>query len=159
MHALKKEMETHSSILAWRIPGTEEPSGLPSMGSHRVPHGWSDLAEAAAAAAINKSTAITEGLPRWLSGKESACQCRRCKFDPWVGKISWRRKWLPTPVFLPAEFYGWRSLAGYNPWDQKEPPRIEQAWNTEPSSLKDDMWQAVGCTPLQSPFLTRRLRS
>ena len=38
-HALEKEMETHSNILAWRIPGTEEPSGLPSMGSHRVGHG------------------------------------------------------------------------------------------------------------------------
>ena len=45
-HALEKEMATHSSILAWRIPGTEEPSGLPSMGSHRVRHDWSDLAAA-----------------------------------------------------------------------------------------------------------------
>ena len=45
-HALEKEMATHSSILAWRIPGTEEPSGLPSMGSHRVGHDWSDLAAA-----------------------------------------------------------------------------------------------------------------
>ena len=44
-------MATHSSILAWRIPGTEEPGGLPSMGSHRVEHDWSDLAAAAAAAA------------------------------------------------------------------------------------------------------------
>ena len=43
-HALEKEMATHSSILAWRIPGREEPSGLPSMGSHRVRHDWSDLA-------------------------------------------------------------------------------------------------------------------
>ena len=42
-------MATHSSILAWRIPGTEEPGGLPSMGSHRVRHDWSDLAAAAAA--------------------------------------------------------------------------------------------------------------
>ena len=42
-HALEKEMATHSSILAWRIPGTEEPSGLPFMGSHRVGHDWSDL--------------------------------------------------------------------------------------------------------------------
>ena len=50
-HALEKEMATHSSILAWRIPGTEEPGGLPSMGSHRVGHNWSDLAAAAAAAA------------------------------------------------------------------------------------------------------------
>ena len=44
-------MATHSSVLAWRIPGTEEPGGLPSMGSHRVGHDWSDLAAAAAAAA------------------------------------------------------------------------------------------------------------
>ena len=50
-HALEKEMATHSSILAWRIPGTGEPGGLPSMGSHRVGHDWSDLAAAAAAAA------------------------------------------------------------------------------------------------------------
>ena len=48
-HALEKEMATHSSVLAWRIPGTEEPDGLPSMGSHRVGHDWSDLAAAAAA--------------------------------------------------------------------------------------------------------------
>ena len=48
-HALKKEMVTHSTSLAWRIPGTEEPSGLLSMGSHRVGHDWSDLAAAAAA--------------------------------------------------------------------------------------------------------------
>ena len=50
-HALEKEMATHSSILAWRIPGTEEPGGLPSMGLHRVGHDWSDLAAAAEAAA------------------------------------------------------------------------------------------------------------
>ena len=48
-HALEKEMATHSSVLAWRIPGTGEPGGLPSMGSHRVGHDWSDLAAAAAA--------------------------------------------------------------------------------------------------------------
>ena len=46
-HALEREMATHSSILAWRIPGTGEPGGLPSMGSYRVGHGWSDLAAAA----------------------------------------------------------------------------------------------------------------
>ena len=43
-HALEKEMATHSSVLAWRIPGTGEPGGLPSMGLHRVGHDWSDLA-------------------------------------------------------------------------------------------------------------------
>ena len=50
-HALEKEMETHSSVLAWRIPVMAEPGGLPSKGSHRVGHDWSDLAAAAAAAA------------------------------------------------------------------------------------------------------------
>ena len=49
-HALEKEMATHSSDLAWRIPGKGEPGGLPSMGLHRVGHDWSDLAAAAAAA-------------------------------------------------------------------------------------------------------------
>ena len=46
-HALEKEMTTHSTVFAWRIPGTEEPGGLPSMGSHRVGHDWRDLAAAA----------------------------------------------------------------------------------------------------------------
>ena len=50
-HALEKEMATHSSVLAWRIPGMAEPGGLPSMGSDRVGHDWGDLAAAAAAAA------------------------------------------------------------------------------------------------------------
>jgi len=56
------------------------------------------------------------GLPWWLSGKESACQCRRWRrgrFDPWVGKIPWRRKWQPTIVFLAVKFHGQRSLVGY----------------------------------------------
>ena len=47
-HALEKEMATHSSVLAWRTPGTGEPGGLPSIGSHRVGHDWGDLAAAAA---------------------------------------------------------------------------------------------------------------
>ena len=49
LYALEKEMATHPSIFAWRIPGTGEPGGLPSMGSHRVGHDWSDLAALAVA--------------------------------------------------------------------------------------------------------------
>ena len=56
------------------------------------------------------------GLPRWDSGKESACQYRRHRFHAWVRKISWRRKWQPTPIFLPGKSYGQRSLVGYSPW-------------------------------------------
>ena len=55
-HASDKEMATHSSVLAWRFPGTGEPGGLPSMGSHRVGHDWSDLAAAAAAVDAGKAT-------------------------------------------------------------------------------------------------------
>ena len=47
-------------------------------------------------------------------------QCRRPGFDPWVGKIPWRRKWQPTAVFLPGKSHGWRSLAVYSPWGYKE---------------------------------------
>ena len=81
---------------------------------------------------------INEGLPRWLNGKESACQFRRPSFDHWVRKLPWSRKWQPTPLFLPGKFHGqrklrrrqWhptpillpgkshgrRSLVGYSPW-------------------------------------------
>ena len=52
-------------------------------------------------------------------------QCRRPKFDLWIGKIPWRRKWLPTPAFVPGEFHGQRSLAGYSPWDHKESDMTE----------------------------------
>ena len=54
-HALEKAMATHSSVLAWRIPGTGEPDGLPSMGSHRVGHNRSDLAAAAATLSVLSS--------------------------------------------------------------------------------------------------------
>ena len=62
-------------------------------------------------------------LPRWHSGKEPACQRRRHmrrRFDLWVRRIPWRREWQPTPVFLPGESLGQRSLAGYSPWGHKE---------------------------------------
>ena len=52
--------------------------------------------------------------------KESTCQCRRHRFDLWVGKIPWKRKWQPTPVFLPQESHGQRSLEDYSPWGHKE---------------------------------------
>ena len=63
------------------------------------------------------------GLPRWLSGKESAYQCRRHRrwdLDSWVGKIPWKRKWQPIPVFLPEKSHGQRSLEGYSPWSNKQ---------------------------------------
>ena len=62
---------------------------------------------------------IKTGLPRWLSGKESACQCRRHGFHPWVGKIPWRRKRQSNPVFSSGKFHEQRSLASCCPWVAK----------------------------------------
>ena len=75
--------------------------------------------------------------PSWTNGesflvaqqKRICLQCRSSRrrqgFDPWVGKIPWRRKWQPTPVFLPGESHGWRNLAGYSPWGRKEADTTE----------------------------------
>ena len=63
------------------------------------------------------------GLPWRL---RSIClQCGRPRFDPWVGKIPWRRKQQPTPVLLPGKSHGWRSLVGYSPWGCKESDTTE----------------------------------
>ena len=104
-HALEKEMATHSCVLAWRIPGTGEPGGLPSMGSHSVGHDRSALASTAIYIGhTNEATCLcaalylvfedilllttsklSAGLPLWLSGKQSTCQCRRHEFK----SLSW----------------------------------------------------------------------
>ena len=68
----------------------------------------------------------TTRLPRWYSDKEATCQCRRCRFDPWVRKIPWSRKWQPTPAFLPGKFHGQRSLAGCSPYSHTELDMTEQ---------------------------------
>ena len=86
---LEKEMATHSSILAWRIPWTEEPGGLQSMGLLGVGHDW----------ATSLSLFIF---------------------------MHWRRKWQPTPVFLPGESHGWRSLVGYSPQGRKKSDTTER---------------------------------
>ena len=72
------------------------------------------------------------GFPGGCSDKELTCQSRRhktCGFDPWDGKILWRRAWQPTPVFLPGESHGQRSLVGYGPWGHKELDTTEQLNN------------------------------
>ena len=71
---------------------------------------------------------VCYGLPRRLSDKPPACQCRRhkrCRFNPWVRKIPWRSEWQPTAVFLPGKSHGQRSLAGYSPWGHKESDTTE----------------------------------
>ena len=77
------------------------------------------------------------GLPRWPSGKESACQCRRfrrCGFSPWVWKIPWRRKWQPTPIFLPGKFHEQRSLTGSSLWCY----RVGHDWVVKQQKTKEN---------------------
>ena len=60
------------------------------------------------------------GFPGGTGSRQPACQCRRHGFDPWVGKIPWKRKWHPTLVFMAGKSPGQRSLAGYSPRGHKE---------------------------------------
>ena len=83
-----KAMAPHSSTLAWKIPWTEEPGRLQSMGSLGVGHDW--------------ATSL------WL-----------------FTFMHWRRKWQPTPVFLPGESHGQRSLVGCHLWGHREPDTTE----------------------------------
>ena len=100
-------MATHSSVLAWRIPGTGEPGGLPSMGSHRVGHDWSDLA---AAAELRCCPLIDDfGFPGGSDGKESACNARDAGSFPGSGRspgegngyplqyLAWKISWTEEP--------------------------------------------------------------
>ena len=108
-HALEKEMATHSSVLAWRIPGTGEPGGLPSMWLHRVGHDWSDLATAAA---IYSPEYLEFGFSFIFSTKVSLCtypeiitQVVKNLPAVWetlvqslgqdIRKIPWRMEWQP----------------------------------------------------------------
>ena len=59
------------------------------------------------------------GLPLWLSGN-TVQETQEIQIQSWVGRIPWRRAWQPTPVFLPGDSRGQRSLVGYSPWDHKE---------------------------------------
>ena len=119
-HALEKEIATHSSVLAWRIPGTGEPSGLPSMGSHRVGHNWSDLAAAAAADSsvckeyacngggpslipgFGRSTGKVTGYPHQYSGASLLVQLVKdppAMQETWVRSLGWEdplEKWKVT---------------------------------------------------------------
>ena len=66
-----------------------------------------------------------EGFPGGSDDKESARNVGRPRFNLWVGKILWRKEWLPTPVFLPGEFHGSKGLAGSSPWGRKESDKTE----------------------------------
>ena len=116
--------------------------------------------------------------PYGTSGKENACQCSRRKrhgFSPWVGNIPWRRVWQPTPVFLPWESHGQRSLVGYSSWGCEESDtakhteqqaiikeRVDHsqsgksaamAWGYLSTTMGKSMWVRTTSHPYQEPTL------
>ena len=108
---LEKGQATHSSILAWRIPWTVQSQGITKNLTN-----LSDFQ-------------FHKGFPGGLLVKNlpaNAGESKRHGFDPWVGKIPQRRKWQPTPVFLPGKSYGQRSLVGYSPQGHKELETADQ---------------------------------
>ena len=118
---LEKEMATHSRTIAWKIPWTEEPGRLQSMGSHRVRHDW----------ATSLHFIVQTGFPGGTVVKNPSANAGDGRgFYPWVGKIPWRRKRQPTPVLLPGKCYGQRSLASFSPRGCKELDMIEHTHST-----------------------------
>ena len=90
--------------------------------------------------------AFIQGFPIRARGKELACQCRRhkrCRFHLWFGKIPWRRAGQPTPVFLPGESHGQRSLAGYSPWGHKKSDMTE--WLTHTHNVYNFIYLSHMC--------------
>ena len=101
-----------------------------NIGIHRSFFSWScAICKKSGKPLLLEGSMINLGKPRRLSGKEFTCQCKRCRslrFNPWVGKIPWRKKWQPTPVFLPGESHGQRSLVDCIPSDRQELTQISR---------------------------------
>ena len=120
------------AVLVWERLGapmgivhTGPPSPLTTVASSGIPGApWGSVTCRRTYSTLWKlSVLMLTGFPGGASVKEPACQCRsyrRPGFDPWVGKIPWRRAWQPIPVFLPGESLGQRNLAGYSPCSHKE---------------------------------------
>ena len=87
------------------------------------------------------------GLPCWLSSKQSSFQCRRHEFNPWVRKFPFRKKWKPTPAFLPGKSHRQRSLVGYSPWGHKESDTTEQLSTAQLMNVSDKLVVFCGSEP------------
>ena len=84
----------------------------------------------------NMETCEASQVAQWLRIRCQCRRCKRCRFDPWVGKMPWRRKWHPTPIFLPGTSHAQRSLVGYSPRGCKESDATERL-STQPHK---NMW-------------------
>ena len=118
-------------------PEQGEPTLSPSEDTKEIVRGCSALWSSFKSPSSKRIHTADSGLPRWLSGKESSYQGGDKGSVPGLGKIPCRRKWQPTPEFLPGKSYGQRSLAGYSPWGHKESrdnwatkQRLQPSWFT-----------------------------
>ena len=95
-------------------------------------------------------------IPRWLSGKESICQCRRHEFNPWAWKIPWRKRWQPIIVLLPGKSQWQRSLVGYSPWGCKESDwaQTHALGLEEKQRLGPDSFTSKFCKPFKNLTLS-----
>ena len=179
-------MATHSSVLAWRIPGMGEPGGLPSIGLHRVGHDWSDLAAAAVsylgflvAQLVKNPPAMQDtlfqflgwedpleegqathssllGLPWWLRWWRICLQCGRLPFDSWVRKIPWRRAWQPTRIFLPGESSWTKDPGGLQSMGCQ---RVRHDWvSSAQHSVLFSLLTLLSCSVVSNSLWPRRLQ-
>ena len=102
-------------------------AGLPSIVGKALLYPEVQLYKPASADTVTSQSYVTLSFPVVKNWPANAGDTGNCEFDPWVWKIPWRRAWQPTPVFLPGESHGQRSLAGCSSWGR----RVRQDWATE----------------------------
>ena len=149
-HALEKKMATHSSVLAWRIPGTGKPGGLPSVGSRRVRHDWSDLAAVAATAMTQQGTHVLSLV--WYIFKPRASLVaqmvrnlpanKRPEFNPWSGKSPKVGNGYPLPYSYLENFMD-RGAGGLESSGSQRPmglQKVKQNWVTNNFTLSLRPW-------------------
>ena len=125
-NAWKVKVKSLSRVGLLATPWTAAYHALPSMGFSGQ-ESWNEV-------------------PSSTSGKENPCQCRRLKrhrFDPWIRNIRWRRAWPPTPVSLPGEAHGQRSLVGYSPCGHKESDMSETLSTSEKRGFLTITWKRL----------------
>ena len=123
----RTQTQLHSHPLQMSVDNGNTQSPLYSFHLHPSGYSWLfDISDIAKKKVSPENSHFK--FPGGTSGKDSACQCRRCKrsgLDLWVGKTPWRRKWQPTPLFLPGKVHGQRNLVGCSPWGHKESDTTE----------------------------------
>ena len=147
-------MATHSSVLAWRIPGTGEPSGLPSVGSHRVGHDKRLSSSSIDYLKKKRENNGVESLGMRQTDLEPFAKGLQCLHldTPLFKPDTWRRQWQPTPVLLPGKSHGWRGLVGYSPWSCEESDTAEQLhFHFSLSCAGEGNGNPLQCSYLENP--------